>query len=72
MKNNCSYLAEEVHVLIYKVELIEGDEIFYTNPYSTIALVGANADDLKAGKGHPLSQGESISIKAKYIYVKIA
>lgn len=60
---------------IFKIELIEGPELFYENPFKETILIAASADSLKSANPEKhcflLRKGESITVKSRYIYVGI-
>ncbi len=61
-------------MVIFKIELIEGKELYYENPFENDVAVGANLESLKdkpREHGFILLKGESISVRAKYIFVRV-
>lgn len=60
-------------MVIFKMELVEGPELFYENPFKTNVVIGADAESLKENprNGFPLAPGESISLKATQMYIRV-
>lgn len=61
-------------MVIFKMELIEGEELYYENPFKSDVAIGANPESLKdkpREQGFILRKGESISVKAKCMFIRV-
>lgn len=60
-------------VNLIKMELIEGRELFYENPYKVDVVIGPNPEQLKAKPEtcYILKPGESVSVHAKFMYIMV-
>jgi len=62
-------------MIIYKLELIEGDVIYYKNPFNANLAIADSLEGVKDDKVEDnemiLKREESITLQAKFIYIRV-